>query len=313
MGRHKSRRESERDRSKRRRSRSLSKRERSRSLSGSVSGSESDGRRRRDERFEQLERIVKNLDRRSGSHARGSCIHKGDELMIPLFDPSKDDLVVEKWIEHVDDLAAQYDWDDKAILRLIPGRLRGHARQWYDARPRLTGTWNNIKDSLIQQFRKSVPFSKLFKEAAVYESIPGQSLGDYCFQKLSKMRKLDVVIPDKYLIDAVIGGITDEHVARTVRSAQQNSANELYAYMTTLGSLPSKSEKNRTATNIKSECKDRKSKSLSAVNRTRRTTRPPHQRTTKRKRESSVSIAGKRDTSRENVACRVSSAGSANA
>lgn len=61
------------------------------------------------------------------------------------------------------------------------------------------------------------------------------------------MRKLDIVIPDKYLIDAVIGGITDEHVARTVRSAQQGSANELYAYMTTLGSLPVKNEKNKSA------------------------------------------------------------------
>lgn len=49
--------------------------------------------------------------------------------MILVFDPSTDDLVIEKWIEHVDDLAAQYNWDDKAIMRLIPGRLRGHARQ----------------------------------------------------------------------------------------------------------------------------------------------------------------------------------------
>lgn len=90
------------------------------------------------------------------------------------------------------------------------------------------------RNSLTQQFRKLVLFNKLFKEAALYKSTPGQSLGDYCFQKLSKMRKLDIKIPDKYLIDAVIGGITDEHVARTVRSAQQDSANKLYAYMTTL-------------------------------------------------------------------------------
>lgn len=140
--------------------------------------------------------------------------------MIPLFDSSRDDLVIEKWIEHVDDLAIQYDWDDRAIMRLISGRLKGHARQWYDTRPRLAITWAETKESLKQQFCKYVPFSKLFKEAALYESAPGQALGDYCFQKLNKMRKLDIDIPDKYLIDAVIGGITDGHVARTVRSAQ---------------------------------------------------------------------------------------------
>jgi len=85
----------------------------------------------------------------------------------------------------------------------------------------------------MQQFGKSGPLSKLFKEAALYESSPGQSLGDYCFQKLSKLRKLDIVIPDKYLINAVIGGITDANIARTIRSAQFVNANSLYAYMTT--------------------------------------------------------------------------------
>ncbi|XP_011883872.1 PREDICTED: uncharacterized protein LOC105571014 [Vollenhovia emeryi] len=257
MGRHKSRHESERRKSKRKRS-------------YSPRSSSEDQRKQSDERFERLERIVESLDRRSRSHTGGSYIQKGDELMIPLFDPSKDDLVIEKWIEHVDDLSAQYDWDDKAILRLIPGRLRGHARQWYDARPRLTGMWSEIKNSLTQQFRKSVPFSKLFKEAANYESTPGQSLGDYCFQKLSRMRKLDITIPDKYLIDAVIGGISDENVARTVRSAQHGSANDLYAYMTTLGDLPRHSEKNKAATSNKGDRKDRTSKPL-AVDQTRAT------------------------------------------
>lgn len=60
------------------------------------------------------------------------------------------------------------------------------------------------------------------------------------------MRKLNIKIPDKYLIDVVIGGITDKNVARTVRSAQHFDANELYAYMTTLGNLSSKVEKNKS-------------------------------------------------------------------
>lgn len=108
--------------------------------------------------------------------------------MIPIYDPAKDELTIEKWIEHVDELAAQHDWDDRAIMRLIPGRLRGHARQWYDNRPRLAITWEDMKESLRQQFRKSVPFSRLFKEAALYESAPGQALGDYCFQKLNRRK-----------------------------------------------------------------------------------------------------------------------------
>lgn len=200
-------------------------------------------KRQKDERFERLERIVESLDRRS--QQRGSCVHRSDEQMIPLFDPSKDDLVIERWIEHVDELAVQYDWDDRAIMRLIPSRLKGHARQWYGTRQQLAVSWAETKELLKQHFRKSVPFSKLFKEAALYESFPGQALGDYCFQKLDKLRKLDIHIPDKYLIDAVIGGITDANVARTVRSAQHVDANALYAFMTALDNVAFKGERNR--------------------------------------------------------------------
>lgn len=105
MGRHKSRRDSDRSSSKRKERYSRSP-------------SSHEGKKRREERVERLERIVESLDRRS--YTRSSCIHRGDEQMIPMFDTLKDDLVIEKWIEHVDDLAMQYDWDNRAIMRLIP-------------------------------------------------------------------------------------------------------------------------------------------------------------------------------------------------
>lgn len=71
-------------------------------------------------------------------------------------------------------------------------------------------------------------FSILLKDATNFTSSPDQKLGDYCFQKLSKLRALNLVIPDEYLVDAVIGDITDKSIARTVRSAQHSNANSLY-------------------------------------------------------------------------------------
>lgn len=44
----------------------------------------------------------------------------------------------------------------------------------------------------VAQFWKTVPFSRFFKEAALYEARYGQDFGDYCFQKLYKLRKLDI-------------------------------------------------------------------------------------------------------------------------
>ncbi|XP_036146314.1 uncharacterized protein LOC118646778 [Monomorium pharaonis] len=185
--------------------------------------------------------------------------------MIPPFDPSKNNLTVDKWIEHVNDLAEQYDWEDRNIMRLIATRLKGHARQWYDARPRLAITWTEMKKALKRQFRKSVPFAKLFRETANYESAPGQALGDYSFQKLNKMRKLNIEIPDEYLIDAVIDGVTDKGIARTIRSAQHRNADRLYAYMTTLDCIPAGSSKGRNVSGVRPDQQDQSAKSSERV------------------------------------------------
>lgn len=49
-----------------------------------------------------------------------------------------------------------------------------------------------------------------------------ENLRDYCFQKLCKLRKLHIDIPDKYQVDMVIRDIPDDAVARTVRLAQHD-------------------------------------------------------------------------------------------
>lgn len=85
-----------------------------------------------------------------------------------------------------------------------------------------------------------MPFSRLFKEAALYEARPRQNLRDYCFQKLCKLRKLDIDIPDKYQVDMVIGDIPDDAVTRTVRFAQHDDLNALYGIMNTLDDMLSR-------------------------------------------------------------------------
>jgi hypothetical protein len=138
---------------------------------------------------------------------RSTATHPGDEYLIPIFDPAKDDARIEHWVERVDSLAERYRWDD-TIIRLI-------ASQWYNEQTRYDATRAHIRNDFVAQFRKSVPFSKLLKEAANYETTAGQTLGDYCFQKLSKLRALQLQIPEECLVDAVIGGITDPNIART--------------------------------------------------------------------------------------------------
>lgn len=94
-----------------------------------------------------------------------------------------------------------------------------------------------------------MPFSSLFKEAASYEAQPGQNLGDYCFQKLCELWKLDIDIPDKYQLNIAIGGIPDNTVAHTVRSAQHDdNPNALYAFINIVDDMPSQGQESTGTT-----------------------------------------------------------------
>ncbi|CAK9796137.1 hypothetical protein ANTPLA_LOCUS661 [Anthophora plagiata] len=182
--------------------------------------------------------------RNSSSRAKSPCyVRPGDEQLIPMYDPSKEDVAIENWVRHVDDLAARFSWDDLCVMRLIASRLKGHAHQWYDTRMQVATTWAETKVFLVAQFRRTMPFSRLLREANLYEAKPGQSLGDYCFQKLNLIRRHNIGLSDEKIIDMVVYGIPDEPLARTIRSAKHTDPNDLYAYMCTMGNMPGKEKK----------------------------------------------------------------------
>lgn len=167
----------------------------------------------------------------------------GDEQLIPAYDPVKEESSIENWVRRVDELAEQFAWDDRCIMRLVATRLCGHARQWYDTRTRTTVTWGETKVALMAQFRRAMPFSRLLREAVLYEAQPGQTLGDYCFQKTDKIRRLDINLSEEKIIDMVIDGVPDKGIARTMRVAKYADANELYAAMRAIGTMPANEDK----------------------------------------------------------------------
>ena len=57
------------------------------------------------------------------------------------------------------------------------------------------------------------------------------------------IRRLDISLTDEKIVDMVIFGITDENIARAVRSAKHMDPNDLYAAMSTMGAMPGKEEK----------------------------------------------------------------------
>lgn len=203
------------------------------STSSSSSSNSSDGKSKKIRKLEKRLKLIESRPR--------LVSHPGDDKMIPLFDPHGTNIAVDVWVHRVDELAETYQWDNLTTVRLASNRLGGMARRWYDSQDHLTADWMSIKEKLIKQFSKPLPFSKLLKEAALYETHTGQDLSEYCFNKLDKLRALKLTIPELYLVDAVIGGISDENIARSARASRFTNTNELYSYLSTLGCMPSTS------------------------------------------------------------------------
>jgi hypothetical protein len=199
------------------------------SSSTSSTTSSSSGEQRRLRKVEKRLRAVEN--------ARSFGAHYGENDVIPIFDPQSTQSI-DTWVHRVDELAKNYGWDDRSTTKLVASRLQGMARRWYDAQDHLGMNWRDMRTQLVKQFHKPLPFAKLLREAALYEAQPGQDLSEYCFLKMEKLKALNLTIPEDYLLDAVVGGITDENIQRSARSSRFADTAELYAYLSTLGCMP---------------------------------------------------------------------------
>ena len=89
-------------------------------------------------------------------------------------------------------------------------------------------------------------FNQRLEDVYTYKARPGQKLGDYCFRKLEKLRKLEYAISDEDQIDAVIGGISDTGIARAIQSAKIKDVDELYSFMRRMGDVPTQNGRRRT-------------------------------------------------------------------
>ncbi|XP_076384499.1 uncharacterized protein LOC143263307 [Megalopta genalis] len=187
-------------------------------------------------RLEKIEQFMTNMANTSYNHTsqRPRSLrydYVENEKLIPIFDPARDDIEIEKWIEIVDEVSNRLKWDDSKIKCVLGTCLRGMSRHFYNKRTHYCHTWAEMKLLLLREFQKTVPFHVLFKKCALYEALPGQSLEDYCSQKLAMLRRLDIPIPEKYLIDMVIRGIWDDALLHFIRSKQFIDTDELYTFL----------------------------------------------------------------------------------
>jgi hypothetical protein len=83
---------------------------------------------------------------------RGPRYFKNIDEVLPNFDPVKEDISVNQWIDKIEEYAEIYDWDDLAIRHFGLSKLCGVARAWRDSLPRQERKWQDWCRLLRENF-----------------------------------------------------------------------------------------------------------------------------------------------------------------
>ncbi|XP_037942457.1 uncharacterized protein LOC119675337 [Teleopsis dalmanni] len=73
--------------------------------------------------------------------------------VLPEFDPTNEDsITATQFVERVEAVMSVYAWAEKSVLLAVYSRLKGVARMWVDASPRMHATWKEFSNELVTEF-----------------------------------------------------------------------------------------------------------------------------------------------------------------
>jgi len=151
-----------------------------------------------------------------------------NEKILPEFDPETKDLSAAEWLEKVSMFGVMYDWDDTHKLYLATLKLRGNAKAWYDGLRSTPVSWEAFAVAIVRQFPGDENFGKLFETAASLKSLPSQDLQTYSFEKVKRINKLKLDIPEIKIVELVVHGIHDDNIRLNVMASKNKTLAELY-------------------------------------------------------------------------------------
>ncbi|XP_037942537.1 uncharacterized protein LOC119675411 [Teleopsis dalmanni] len=82
--------------------------------------------------------------------------------VLPEFDPTNEDsITATQFVERVEAVMSVYAWPEKSVLLAVYSRLKGVARMWVDASPRMHATWKEFSNELVTEFGRRHNLSEM--------------------------------------------------------------------------------------------------------------------------------------------------------
>lgn len=189
---------------------------------------------------------------------------RGDDVVLPPFDPEKNENGAESWCRTIGSIAKDMGWSDITTIAKAGKALKGSALLWYETwDPEEGRTWEEFKSSLTVLYPEKRNLSEKLSRAVLYTSENADSYCEYAREKLRLLKQTKVNFTEEQLIELICGGIQDVTVKMAAHNSRVNTTAELMSIFTTYVKI---SKKRPLETENKPDRLDRKNAAASDPN-----------------------------------------------
>lgn len=164
-----------------------------------------------------------------------------DDVVLPPFDPEKNDNGAESWCNNIDTIAEDRGWSSITTVSKASKALKGSSLLWFETWDPDGGiTWENFKTCIKDLYPEKKNLSEKLSKAVLYTSDVAETYCEYAREKLRLLRNTKVSFSEEQLIELVCGGISDINIRMASFNSRVNSTSELISLFTSYTKIPRK-------------------------------------------------------------------------
>lgn len=156
--------------------------------------------------------------------------YAGRTELIPEFDGTSNSLTIIQWVTKIDEIGELYNWDDRAKIFAMSGRLTGNAKSWYDCLSEINSPdWNAWKTRLTRAFPSSRGIAANLKEFVNLERKPNEDVVSFYYTKLKLGKHCE--LPDHVIADVIIFTLNDDLLKASADAAGCKTTEQLLRFL----------------------------------------------------------------------------------
>lgn len=138
---------------------------------------------------------------------------------------------IDEWISKIEEYSNIYKWSDTNICHLAVNKLKGPAEVWYKSLQSIPKSWFEWKTLLVAAFPSTRDLHSLMTEMISFKPKVNQSLYEYCFEKLSLIRKMNLNLSGSDEVNLIVGSLDNQNVKFAVKAAGITDPSKLAVYL----------------------------------------------------------------------------------